>query len=125
MSGDGYARRGYSSGGVSGYHDWEMTDGSICCLTTEEAREINRQRTILQAAIQQDGQLYTLPRPNRHHHIIHGPMTGIYQRSASVQGFLTSAGGFVDREEAARLALKSGQIKELTHPPLLYSEDLW
>lgn len=125
MSDNVYVERLHSSGGTSGNHDWEMTDGSIRCLTTSEAKEINRQRTILQAAIQQDGQIYTLPRPNRHHHIIHGPMTGIYQRSASVQGFLTSAGEFVNREEAARLVLKSGQIKELAHPPFLYSEDLW
>lgn len=42
------------------------------------------------------------------------------------QGFLTTKGDFVDREEAAIIALESGQIKELKfHKTMLYSEDLY
>lgn len=41
------------------------------------------------------------------------------------QGFVTSAGRYVNREEAARIAIESGQIERLYWPPNLYSEDLW
>ncbi|NBU81377.1 MAG: hypothetical protein EBS55_06995 [Flavobacteriaceae bacterium] len=40
-----------------------------------------------------------------------------------VQGFLTNKDRFVDRYEAAQIALASGQIKEPTER--LYSEDVW
>lgn len=39
------------------------------------------------------------------------------------QGFLTNKDRFVDREEAARIAFSSGQIKE--EKSRLYSEDVW
>jgi hypothetical protein len=39
------------------------------------------------------------------------------------EGFLTSEGIFVDRYEAARIALESGQIKYSTEK--LRSQDLW
>jgi hypothetical protein len=40
-----------------------------------------------------------------------------------VQGFLTNKDRFVDRYEAAKIALASGQIKEPKE--LLFSEDVW
>lgn len=40
-----------------------------------------------------------------------------------VQGFLTNKDRFVDRYEAAKIALASGQIKEPTER--LFSEDVW
>ena len=40
-----------------------------------------------------------------------------------VQGFLTNKDRFVDREEAAQIALVSGQIKE--PKKRLFSEDVW
>ena len=42
-----------------------------------------------------------------------------------IQGFVTMAGDFVNRQEAARLALESKQIDKLKWPPDLYSEDLY
>lgn len=42
------------------------------------------------------------------------------------QGFVTSSGRFVDREEAAKIALESGQIEELKYSKTkLFSEDLY
>ena len=41
-----------------------------------------------------------------------------------IQGFLTSNNRFVDRKEAYRIALESGQIEEREHE-LLISEDLY
>jgi hypothetical protein len=39
--------------------------------------------------------------------------------------FLLSNGTFCDRVVAGRVAVASGQLKQLQHPPNLYSEDLW
>lgn len=55
-------------------------------------------------------------------------MTGKKQHEVGeeIQGFLTNKNRFVDREEGARIALKSGQVKELIFSKrLLYSEDLY
>ncbi len=40
-----------------------------------------------------------------------------------VQGFLTSRGNFVDREQAAHIALAAGQLTEAQDR--LFSEDVW
>ena len=43
-----------------------------------------------------------------------------------IQGFITSLGRFVNREEAAKIALESGQIGELKYSKnKLFSEDLY
>ncbi len=42
------------------------------------------------------------------------------------QGFVTNLGRFVDRKEAATIAISSGQIEELRFSKTeLFSEDLW
>ena len=48
-------------------------------------------------------------------------------RNPKHQGFLTSFGRFVSREEALKIALKSGQVKEneTVHATKLFSEDLY
>jgi len=75
-----------------------------------------------------DGTVYSVPQPGRHHNVIalmveHGlpiPIKG-------VQGFITTEGRFVDREEALPIARENGQLKAYKHNPvsLLYSEDMW
>ena len=47
-----------------------------------------------------------------------------YNRKTHIQGFLTSSDRFVDRYEAAEIALKSGQITD-NSIRMLYSEDIW
>lgn len=66
----------------------------------------------------------SLPPPCRHHHVIqrYHATTG-RSSSGKRQGFITSQGRFVDRSEAAQIALAAGQIEKFK--PLLYSEDLW
>lgn len=66
--------------------------------------------------------------PARHFTLLH-PLydKGIIVSSLD-QGFITSLGRYVDREEAYRIAIEAGQ--HLTHKGLingskLYSEDLW
>jgi hypothetical protein len=43
--------------------------------------------------------------------------------NTEIQGFLTNTDRFVDRKEAAQIALDSGQIKEEVKK--LFSEDLY
>lgn len=55
-------------------------------------------------------------------------ITGLKQSEAGeeVQGFLTNKNRFVDRKEAAKIALQTGQIDKLTNSSeILYSEDLY
>lgn len=81
---------------------------------------------IIAVAIRTEQDTYELPRPARHHDLIHKlaemghttPITG-------EQGFIDDQVGFVDRELAARIALWEGQIEKLHAPPNLFSEDLW
>ena len=82
---------------------------------------------IKQAAIKDsDGKVHTLPRPARHHTIIHSIYDTRHPMGPDdVQGFILDDDTFVDRIEGARVALESKQIDKLKWPPNLYSEDLW
>jgi len=87
---------------------------------------------IVAAAIRHpDGELYALPAPNRHHHVIwmmheDNGRNGESSENAADQGFLTSYGRFVDRYEGGQIAKAAGQIKVKTGPEhCLFSEDLW
>lgn len=72
----------------------------------------------------------TAPPPARHHTLLHP----LYDWWAGKnphgvdQGFITSTGRYVDREEGLQIALASGQPM-IDHPSrhdrLLFSEDLW
>jgi hypothetical protein len=86
--------------------------------------------TIVCAAIREKstGIVFSLPKPKRHHHILHAlhaigtqPAPNAYYD----QGFITSEGIFVGRVEAAHIVLKASQATQLISPPALYSEDLW
>lgn len=49
--------------------------------------------------------------------------TGLEMSKKAIdQGFFTSLGRYVDREEAAKIAVNAGQVKDST---VLCSEDLW
>ena len=66
----------------------------------------------------------------RHHQCIYQMVviTGKAQHEMGeeVQGFLTNINRFVDREEAYKIAIESGQIKEgKYHDNRLFSEDLY
>ena len=83
---------------------------------------------IVAAALEtSDGIVHFLPRPNRHHHLIHALSMcyGEMYLIDGVQGFVTSDGTFINRIMAGTIAIESGQITALQHPPKLYSEDLW
>lgn len=83
--------------------------------------------TIERAAIRHQDVIHSLPRPARHHDII-GAMSaaGLTAEATRDQGFLTSVGRYVGREEACRIAASAGQIRSKTGPAdRLFSEDLW
>lgn len=71
-----------------------------------------------------DGRIWT---GKRHGHCIKTIVqaTGVDRVGAGyIQGFVTMAGRFVDRNEAALIAVHAGQAK-LTLPCELFSEDLY
>ena len=80
------------------------------------------------AAVRQDGEIFSLPRPGRHCNVIalmvkKGfpiPITG-------ENGFLTEGGRFVGREEAMKIALEADQLLSRANPEArkLTSEDVW
>lgn len=79
---------------------------------------------ILQAAIFYQGTIYTLAKPARHHTILH--RFDEVELKYGVQGFLNDDGRFVNRIEAADIAIREGQIDKLKfQPDTLFSEDLW
>lgn len=82
---------------------------------------------ITHVAIIYDGQIYALPKPSRHHHVIRA-IGGIH--GPHMEGFLDNIGYFLDRREAYKLAKECGQLIRPNDPKLyqgdeLYSEDLW
>ena len=74
------------------------------------------------------GVMLALGPPYRHHDLFRfGRKAGHGDDTLdSVQGFLTSQGVFLGREEALVVAQAAGQLVQKTHPlDKLYSEDLW
>lgn len=68
---------------------------------------------------------FTVPRPLRHDSAIeaaHGALKLEGPLGEHVQGFVTSRGRFVGREEAAEIATRAGQCKPTDY---LFSEDVW
>lgn len=90
---------------------------------------------IVAAACRFRGEIWTLPRPARHHHILHvmHEVLGWNGETRKVepladeeridQGFVDDAGVFIDREMSAIAAFMCGQIAEKKSE--LFSEDLW
>lgn len=81
---------------------------------------------IISVAISAFGIVASLPAPARHGDVLRK----LYDFNpiaigGDSQGFLTSAGRYVNRRDAADLALAAGQVDKLISAPDLYSEDLW
>lgn len=81
---------------------------------------------IIAAAVRNAGKIYTLPPPNRHHHIIE---TMPYPRDIGLDecGFMTNNEMFVTRKEALEIARNAKQIVKRCggDEHQLYSENLW
>lgn len=89
---------------------------------------------ITHVAIWRNDTIYALPKPNRHHHIIHSLMPKAERYTDGhwdIQGFLDDQGNFLDREQALRHAAEHHQVirpddtNKLYQGSELFSEDLW
>ena len=82
-------------------------------------------------AIRFRGKVYSLPAPNRHHHVIWKIVreTGVDAVDAPEedQGFLDESGTFLNRRQALVSAEMFGQIKKgaVIRYGMLFSEDVW
>lgn len=92
---------------------------------------MTERETIVAAAIYH-GATISLPPPARHHTILQSVVLLWGKDALEVhpqnEGFLTSAGRFVNRVEAFYIADREGQIKHKSgniEEPTLYSEDMW
>jgi hypothetical protein len=92
-------------------------------------RSIEMPETITRVAIKYEGKTWTLPAPNRHHHIIRmiADSNGIGIDGEDEQGFMTDTGRFVNRVEALKIALDANQVLDINNirAKRLFSEDLW
>lgn len=88
---------------------------------------IHDDERIVAAAIFQDGNVWSVPPPGRHHDVFaHMRKSGIENKPGATQGFVTSTGRFVTRTRAMLIATKAEQIIKKTGPShLLFSEDVW
>lgn len=78
------------------------------------------------AILDERDRLWSLPPPHRHHSIFALAAFCKDDAEGGTQGFTTSAGRFVDRKEARRIAEAAGQEPRRTGTSdELFSEDLW
>lgn len=83
---------------------------------------------IVAVGIDMAGEVFSLPPPARHHDLIENICTIRKLESLptwAIQGFLTRAGDFLNREDAREHALAVGQVAMPLHGTMLFSEDLW
>ncbi len=88
-------------------------------------REAGGVEIVATAAIRVDGEVWTLPRPARHDTVLWAWIRAhrVDDIGMHEQGFVTSRGRFVGRDEAGELALAAGQVDRAgLH---LCTEDLW
>ena len=89
----------------------------------------DKERIIAVAIKLNDGAVDSMPPPNRHHDLL--LCIGSEYLTDHVQGFKTSTGRFVTREEAYPIAKAAGQLLPQDRPGhtptpgTLYTEDLW
>jgi hypothetical protein len=86
---------------------------------------------ITHVAIKHDGQVWSLPKPCRHHHVLELMFNkGVGSAGPDIQGFLNGDGQFLNRHDAMKAAVSSGQLNRRPgannyQGEMLFSEDLW
>lgn len=111
------------------FRGWKLKKVCRLCAVPDFPKGV---RHITHVAVQYNGLTYSLPAPDRHHHMLRliykvsGPLT-LVNGNTSVQGFLDNDGNFLDRKEALILATSAKQIKceSSIRSNQLFSEDLW
>ena len=88
-----------------------------------------KRNRITHVAIRFENRVYSLPAPNRHHHVIWEivRLTGVDSVDNDVQGFLDDTGRFLTRRQALLSAREHGQLKDPANVRMnmLFSEDVW
>lgn len=109
-------------------------DGTDCVSPFDRFlyAEEPQQERVIAAAILVEGVTISLPQPARHGQVLHAAAAmhlPDYHLSSACQGFLTSAGRFVNRVQAKHIAhiAKQPQMRpeNQRHGRDLFSEDLW
>lgn len=101
-------------------------DGGRRARESSDPERVLQASVLLPAAPGHTRVIATLPRPARHHHILHTMWELLPGSHLHDQGFLTTTGRHVDREEGARLAVGAAQVQEQSlRAGHLFSEDLW
>lgn len=86
---------------------------------------------ITHVAIRFNGTTYSLPAPNRHHHIIRMIVDTTDAETVDAreedQGFLDETGQYLNRKQALVSALVNDQVKDPSQIrcKMLFSEDVW
>lgn len=97
--------------------------------TLINAEELTVKRIECVAVRHPRGLIFSLPRPARHHDVLHAMHElGLSTlRQDAEQGFLLTDGEFAWRTKAKTIALESGQhlVNGMEHRKDLFSEDLW
>jgi hypothetical protein len=87
-------------------------------------------KSITHVAVVYNGTTYSLPPPNRHAQVLWLINETNEHNYPNEEGFLDSEGKFLNRKEAMKIAVASGQLRrregaQYYQGPDLYSEDLW
>ena len=83
---------------------------------------------ITHVAIKIKGNVYSLPKPNRHHHIIKVLIESLNFEAPikGEHGFLIDGLTFINNKDAIKYVLEeSKQCEKLISPIVVTSEDLW
>ena len=94
----------------------------VLCAAIKRKTPINVKSKNYKTNTLEDDDIYSIEIGRRHNDIL--ARFGKSQLEAIKQGFYTSYGRFVSREEALQIAKDAGQVKE-TDSNILFSEDLY
>ena len=94
----------------------------VLCAAIKRKTPINVNSKNYKTNTLEDDDIYSIEIGRRHNDIL--ARFGKSQLEVIKQGFYTSYGRFVSREEALQIAKDAGQIKE-TDSNILFSEDLY
>lgn len=106
--------------------DW-CSIGDDQKFTLHKIHILDARERIECAAIKKDGKVYVVPRPGRHHDVIHHMIHEVGLPNAhGEQGFTTNYERFVNRTHGKQIAKKAQQLLKRASPNKhLFSEDLW
>ena len=89
------------------------------------AAALRIQLLAVSTSIENEPMIFSKPAPARHNHLVH-EIAELLDRviEPNEQGFLTSTGRYVGRDEAWQIASVAGQIVDTLCQPL-FSESIW